>query len=123
MTIGERVYALLSRSKRLTAKLVKDRLGRCIYHGRSPDAGSYPIIVYSIISDVPALAGDGFEIERKVTVRIHILTKDARYEEIYEAVQEVMLSAGFLRYSSQEFAEKELFVKMVDYKIGTGVDD
>lgn len=123
MSIEERVYETLSQNRKVTSLLVKDRKGRCVYHAHSPDAGSYPIIVYSVISDVPALAGDGMELERRVTVRIHILTKDGGYERIYKAVQEAMLSAGFLRSMSQEFAEKDLFIKMVDYKIGTGADE
>ena len=64
MNITERVYQALMDSKKLTAQLVKDRKGRCIYHGISPDAGSYPILVYSMISDVPALAADGEEQEQ-----------------------------------------------------------
>ena len=68
MNITERVYQALMDSKKLTAQLVKDRKGRCIYHGISPDAGSYPILVYSMISDVPALAADGQEQEHRITV-------------------------------------------------------
>ena len=79
MSITEKVYQALRTSKELTSQLAKDRKGRCIYHGISPDAGSYPILVYSLISDVPALAADGREQERRVTIRIHILTKDGRY--------------------------------------------
>ena len=59
MSITEKVYQALRTSKELTSQLAKDRKGRCIYHGISPDAGSYPILVYSLISDVPALAADG----------------------------------------------------------------
>ena len=69
MNIKEQVYQALSRSKKLTALLAHDRRGRCIYPMRSPDAGSYPILVYSVISDVPAVMADGEERERVVTVR------------------------------------------------------
>ena len=55
MNIKEKVYQALMSSPELKALLVKDRKGRCIYPGVSPNAGSYPILVYNVISDVPAL--------------------------------------------------------------------
>ena len=123
MNITERVYQALMDSKKLTAQLVKDRKGRCIYHGISPDAGSYPILVYSMISDVPALVADGQEQEHRITMRIHILTRDGRSSSIYAALQQVMQQLGFVRYQTVDLAEKGLFIRMVDYKIGIGVDE
>ena len=123
MSITERVYQALQASKELTAQLAKDKKGRCIYHGISPDAGSYPILVYSLVSDVPALTADGLEQERRVTVRIHILTKDGRCGSIYHALQKVMLSLGFLRYQTTELAEKGLFIRVIDYKTGIGAEE
>ena len=122
MTIKETVYQALMSSPELKALLVKDRKGRCIYPGISPNAGSYPILVYNIISDVPALVADGEEMERRVTVRIHIMTKDGNYGKIYSALQKVMLGIGFMRSQTVEITEKDLFILCVDYKIGTGVD-
>ena len=118
MSIKETVYQALSSSAGLKSLLVKDRKGRCIYPGVSPNAGSYPILVYSIISDVPALVADGEEMERKVTVRIHILTKDGHYGEIYRELQQVMLGLGFMRSQTMELVENGLFILCVDYKIG-----
>lgn len=122
MTIKETVYQALMSSPELKALLVKDRKGRCIYPGISPNAGSYPILVYNIISDVPALVADGEEMERRVTVRIHIMTKDGNYGRIYSALQKAMLGIGFMRSQSVEITEKDVFILCVDYKIGTGVD-
>ena len=123
MSITEKVYQALRTSKELTSQLAKDRKGRCIYHGISPDAGSYPILVYSLISDVPALAADGREQERRVTIRIHILTKDGRYSGIYAAVQKVMLNLGFIRAQTVELAEKDLLIRVIDYKTGIGAEE
>ena len=120
MNIKEQVYQALSRSKKLTALLAHDRRGRCIYPMRSPDAGSYPILVYSVISDVPAVMADGEERERVVTVRIHILTKDGNFESILREIQKVMVGIGFVRAQSVEFAEGQLFIIAIDYRTGTG---
>ena len=114
MSIAKMVYQALVCSKELTQLLAHGK--KSIYHGRSPDAGTYPILVYSVISDVPALSADGTELERRVTVRIHILTKDGRFREIHCAVQNALLPLGFVRTQTQEIVEKDIFVEMTDYK-------
>ena len=114
MSIARMVYQALVRSKTLSQLLVHGK--KSIYHGRSPDAGTYPIIVYTVISDVPALSVDGMEFERRVTVRIHILTKDGRFGEIHRAVQNALLPLGFVRAQTQELTEKDIFVEITDYK-------
>ena len=83
MNIKEKVYAALMSSPELKALLVKDRKGRCIYPGVSPNAGSYPILVYNIISDVPALVADGEEMERLIFLQVlfvqHKTTNETNY--------------------------------------------
>lgn len=123
MNIKEKVYKALSTSQELTALLAKDRRCRCIYPGISPNAGSYPIIVYNVISDVPALTADGVEMERRVTVRLQILTRDGHYDHIYDVVNKIMKGLGFMRGQSVDIAERDVFVLCVDYRIGIGVDD
>ena len=123
MSIAGKVYQALARYKPLTRLLHRNSRGCGIYHGRSPDAGSYPVLVYSVISDVPALSADGIELERRVTVRLHILTKDGAYEKIEDAARRVMDSLGFRRYQSMELAEKQAFVKIMDFKTGAGVEE
>ena len=114
MSIAKMVYQSLVRSRELTQLLAHGK--KSIYHGRSPDAGTYPILVYSVISDVPALSADGAELERRITVRIHVLTKDGRFREIHKAVQRALLPLGFARAQTQEFFEKDIFVEITDYR-------
>ena len=118
MSTARMVYQALVRSKELTQLLAHGK--KSIYHGRSPDAGTYPVLVYSVISDVPALSADGTELERRITVRIHILTKDGRFRDIHKAVQRALLPLGFVRAQTQEFVEKDIFVEIIDYKIAVG---
>ena len=121
MTLREMVFAALN-VPAITDLLAKDADGRCIYHIHSPDAGSYPILIYSVISDVPALTADGVEQERRVTVRIHICTKDAVFDEIFRNVNAAMLAAGFMRYQVNEIFTAGIFVLVCDYTTGIGVD-
>lgn len=114
MSTARMVYQALVRSKELTQLLAHGK--KSIYHGRSPHAGTYPILVYSVISNVPALSADGTELERRITVRIHILTKDGRFRDIHKAVQKTLLSLGFVRTQTQELTEKDIFVEITDYR-------
>ena len=114
MTTARMVYQALSHSRELTQLLAHGK--KSIYHGCSPNAGTYPILVYSVISDVPALSADGMELERRITVRIHILTKDGRFGEIHCAVQKTLLPLGFVRAQTQELVEKDIFVEITDYR-------
>lgn len=114
MSTARMVYQALVRSKTLSQLLAYGK--KSIYLGRSPNAGTYPILVYSVISDVPALSADGAELERRITVRIHILTKDGRFREIHHAVQNALLPLGFVRAQTQEFVEKDIFVEITDYR-------
>ena len=114
MTTARMVYQALSHSRELTQLLAHGK--KSIYHGCSPNAGTYPILVYSVISDVPALSADGMELERRITVRIHILTKDGRVREIHCAVQKTLLPLGFVRAQTQELVEKDIVVEITDYR-------
>ena len=52
-----------------------------IYHYVAPaaDPTRYPIIVYSPISDVPAMHGDNREVAHRVTIRIHVIAAQRRF--------------------------------------------
>ena len=56
MSVARMVYQVLVRSKDLTQLLAHGK--KSIYHGRSPNAGTYPIIVYSARFCAGADAGD-----------------------------------------------------------------
>ena len=121
MSVMAEVYAALKSDVRLTAKLAGRAKG--IYHLHGPDAGSYPVIVYSSLSDVPALHADNAEIERRVTVRIHIMTRDGQYGGIYADVGRIMRGIGFSRVQANEIYDDGLRILVADYRKGTGVDE
>ena len=120
MSVMSMVYDALKADIALTSKLAGGEKG--IYHLHSPDAGSYPVVVYSTLSDVPALHADNSEIERRVTVRIHIVTKDGRYNGLNQDVKRIMCGLGFMRVQTNEICDDGLIILIVDYRIGIGVD-
>ena len=90
-----------------------------IYHGWSEDAGTYPVIIYGLASDVPALSCDNDEVAHEVTVRIHIVTKNGAYQPIYQTVQAEMKRRGYRRKMTNEINDEDLKILVVDYVITT----
>ena len=93
-----------------------------IYHGWSEDAGSYPVIIYGLASDIPALSCDNDEVAHEVTVRIHIVTKDGAYQPIYRAVQAEMKRRGYRRKMTNELNDEDLKILVADYVITTEME-
>ena len=90
-----------------------------IYHGWSVDAGTYPVIIYGLASDIPAMSCDNEEGAHEVTVRIHIVTKNGAYQPIYQAVQAEMKRRGYRRKMTNEINDEDLKILVVDYVITT----
>lgn len=100
-----------------------------IYHYVSPsvDPARYPIIVYSPISDVPALAGDNQEFAHRITIRIHVIASQKRFaadENNFLAacrqVKEIMTSLNFVRRQTTPYCEDGKIMKIFDFVKGVG---
>ena len=123
MNIREKVFAALMASTTLTDSLAKNSKSQCIFHCRNPAAKNYPILVYSIIDDVPAVIADGVELVRRVTFKISILTTDAVFEPMYGEIVKVMLNLGFMRVQTVEESKDKLLVKSVNFRIDVDMED
>ena len=121
MSVMADIYAALKSDASLTSKLADGEKG--LYHLHSPDAGSYPIVVYSTLSDVPSLHANNAEIGRRVTARIHIVTKDGQHGGIYADVGRVMRGLGFMRAQTHEVYASGLVILAADYTKAVGADD
>ena len=64
--------------------------------------GVYPHIVYSEISNVPALHGDDRENFFRSVYQVAIVTNNDEYEELESAVETAMLNLGFVRSDTQD---------------------
>ena len=124
MNIKQKVFTALNASENLTDLLHKDATGQCIYHCRSPNAGSYPIVVYTMTEDKPAVIADGTVLERRITMRLSILTRDGAHEQIFKEIWKVMAELGFIFLQATESVEaNNIFAKSIDFRIGIGVDE
>ena len=64
--------------------------------------GTFPNLVYSEISNVPAYYGDNRELFFRSVYQVAIVTDNDDYEELESAVENVMLELGFIRSSAQD---------------------
>ena len=116
MDVLKDVYSAL-KTKSISSLLAKG--ASSIYHGWSVDAGTYPVIIYGLASDIPALSCDNDEVAHEVTVRIHIVTKNGAYQPIYQSVQAEMKRRGYRRKMTNEINDEDLKILVVDYVITT----
>ena len=120
--LEDAVYATLTSDTTLTAMLADGT--DSVFHLQAPaDLKSrYPALVYSTISDVPAIAGDNEEITHRVSMRIHIMTLNGDYAGPYRRVCADMASLGFSRYQAYPYIEDGQIIMIADFRIGVNAE-
>ena len=115
--LEQEVYMALKNDETIKGLL----LDKSFFHNRAPSVyPDYPILVYSVISDVPVLHGDNLENLHRVTVRIYIIVEEDKYPPLYESVRQVMSQLGFIRLQSTPFIDEDgKFMMITDFKIVT----
>ena len=116
------VYGALTGDSVLTAMLADG--ADSVFHMQAPaDLKSrYPALVYSTISDVPAIAGDDEEITHRVSIRVHIMTLDGDYTGPYRQVCKDMAALGFSRYQAYPYIEDGQIIMIADFRIGVNAE-
>ncbi|WP_085023899.1 hypothetical protein [Anaerovibrio sp. JC8] len=99
-------------------KKLKNEINIPVFHQFSPNNKVYPNIIYTVVSDVPALHGDNKELSSNITIRIHIITKDGNYYAIKKQINKIMLDLGFSRGQAVEVTDQGYKIATLDYKIG-----
>ena len=106
--LEEQVFSALTADGSLIELLPNG--AKSIFHHVAPSTLKYPAIVYSPISDVPALNGDNREIAHRVTIRIHVITSaqhtkadQEKFREVCRLVKEIMTGLEFARRQTTPF--------------------
>ena len=121
MNIKQKVFNALNADTALTNLLAKDAKNQCIFHCRNPSAKNYPVLVYTMTKDEPALIAAGQVLERRVTIRISILTKDGVTYQIFQEIWKVMAELGFMFVQSTETVEtNNIFANSIDFRVAIG---
>ncbi|MBR1728067.1 MAG: hypothetical protein IJ728_14350 [Selenomonadaceae bacterium] len=112
------IYSALINEETLTEMLGNAK--ESIYHLQAPagEITRYPILVYSPISDVPIMHGDDLESAYRVTIRIHIITKNGEYSEINLIINRIMtMQLGYSRVQTTPYVEEDKKMLICDYRI------
>ena len=88
-----------------------------IYTTYSEDAGSYPVVVISLVDDVPAIHADNRELASHIRFQISIITTDAEFDEIESLVKKDMFELGAMRRLTTEFRENDLHYRILQFVI------
>ena len=113
MDIRKLLYEKLNSDEALLTLLAPNG----IYVTYSEDAGTYPVIVISLIDDVPAIHADNREIASHIRFQISIITTDAEYDEIESLVKKDMSELGAMRRLTTEFREDNLHYRILQFTI------
>ena len=123
--LEEEVRTALIENADLLAVLPNGANGIYHYVAPSADPTRYPIIVYSPISDVPAIHGDNREIAHRVTIRIHVIAAQKRFSVdernfimACRIIKEIMQSLGFVRRQTIPFLDEGKIMRIFDFVKG-----
>lgn len=118
MELEAQVYSALTSDSSLIALLASG--AKSVFHLQAPSDKStrYPCLVYSPISDVPAVVGDDIEVAHRITIRLHVITLDGQYNVIYRHINRIMSGLGFMRVQTTQYIDDGQKVLIIDYRIG-----
>ena len=97
---------------------------KAVYHHIAPtvEPKRYPIVGYSPISDVPIMTGDNTEQAHRVTIRIHVIATQKRFEAdennfitACRLIREIMLGLGFVRRQTVPYSEDGKIMRILDF--------
>ncbi|MBQ7705704.1 MAG: hypothetical protein IJT73_09825 [Selenomonadaceae bacterium] len=124
--IEEKVYTALINNDRITGLLPQG--SKSVFHNKALSVyPAYPVIVISVVSDVPVLHGDNSEKLHRVIMRVHIIIKElatsteiTAYTKLYTEIKEIMAGLGFTRYQSRPLITDGKRILVADFKIVIG---
>lgn len=113
--LEEKIYSALANDTAIMGLLPNGESS--IFHLQAPTTDpDFPILVYSPISDVPISHGDNLEKLHRVTIRIHIITGEKDYSELYSEIKRLMTELEFTRIQSTPFIEDGKKMMITDFK-------
>lgn len=113
MDIRKIIYEKLSADTDLI-KLLPDK---CIYTAVSENAGTYPVVVLSIIDDVPSLHADDLEINSDIRFQLTIITDDGEYDAIEQLIKNDMTEINATRKITTDIKEDNRYNHVLQYVI------
>lgn len=113
MTVEERVYNALTGSEALVS-LLADGVNS-IYNTRSDDAGTYPVVVFTLVSASPVLHADNTMLAFDTVYRISALTDNGSTKQLRKAIYDAMTGAGFMWEDTNKVWDADVCVLSMDF--------
>ena len=90
-----------------------------IYHDNLPDSGIYPMVVYSDISETPALHADNKLWAKEHIIRVTLVTSgNSTINALKQDIEDCMTEAGFMWQSTNKTHDKNEFYTALDFSYG-----
>ena len=105
MSLIEELYNAITSNTTITSALADGAEG--VRADLTSYSGRYPVIAYTVVSDVPHMAADDDEIARRVTVQIDILTEDGVDDAIVSEIVKAVTAIGWVRYSTARLTDSD----------------
>lgn len=119
MTVEEITYNALKNDAELVS-LLADGVNS-IYNGQSPDAGTYPVIVFRLLTASPALHSDNEMGAFRATVRVTAITGNGATAEIRQLIYNAMIDSGFKWAATNKVYNDEECYLVMDFNYVTEV--
>lgn len=122
MDVKATVYAALHADAALLALLPDGD----VFMDKSPDAGTYPVVVVQEVDDVPQEFADNAEIWRRLRYQVSVLTADGEAGAIEALIRADMAALGFQRSTFTEIMDgpesNQHHVRVLQFTIATNAE-
>lgn len=89
-----------------------------IYHDALPDGGVYPMVMYTDISESPALHADNKLYAKEHIIRVTLVTSgNSTINALKEDIYDCMTEAGFMWMSTNKTRDKSEYYTSLDFSI------
>ena len=93
-----------------------------IFHDNLPENGVYPMVMYTDISESPAMHADGKLYAVEHISRVTLVTNgNAGINTLKESIYNAMVNAGFLWMNTAKTHEKNEYYTSLDFSYGYAV--
>ena len=90
-----------------------------IYHDLLPEKGNYPMVVYTDLSETPALHVDNRLYAKEHIIRVTIVTYgNSEINALKNDVENAMVNAGFMWQNTAKTHDNNEYYTSLDFSIG-----
>ena len=120
MDIRKLIYNSLIADADLCALLADG--AHSVYTTYSEDAGTYPVVVISLVDDVPELHADNKEIVSLIRFQITIVTTNGEYDGLETLIKKDILGLGAMRVLTTEYKDNQHF-RVLQFRIPNLIEE